>query len=61
MRDAQEFERLIPDSRKLVMRDTGHVSMAERPDAFNGALLEFLAESGPAEARERFEGESQAA
>jgi pimeloyl-ACP methyl ester carboxylesterase len=61
VRDAQEFERLIPDSRKLLMRDTGHVPMAERPDAFNNALLEFLAETGPAEARERVEGESQAA
>ena len=47
--DAHDFERLIPDSRKLVMRDTGHVSMAERPRAFNDALLEFLAERGAAE------------
>ena len=31
VRDAQEFERLIPDSRKVVMTDTGHVAMAERP------------------------------
>ncbi len=61
VKDAQEFERLIPDSRKIVMRETGHVPMAERPDAFNRALLEFLAETGPAEEKEPVEGESQAA
>jgi pimeloyl-ACP methyl ester carboxylesterase len=61
VRDANEFERLIPDSRKLVMRDTGHIPMAERPAAFNDALLEFLAESGPAESKEPAEGETQAA
>jgi pimeloyl-ACP methyl ester carboxylesterase len=61
VRDANEFERLIPDSRKLVMRDTGHIPMAERPETFNDALLEFLAETGPAERKEPAEGESQAA
>ncbi|MEA2364600.1 MAG: hypothetical protein QOI32_112, partial [Thermoleophilaceae bacterium] len=30
VRDADEFERLIEDSRKVVMRDTGHIPMAER-------------------------------
>jgi pimeloyl-ACP methyl ester carboxylesterase len=49
VRDAEEFERLIPDSRKLVMRDTGHVPMAERPETFNGLLLDFLAEVGEAQ------------
>ena len=43
VKDAHEFERLIPDSRKVVMRDTGHVPMAERPQAFNDLLLDFLA------------------
>lgn len=52
VKDAEEFERLIPDARKLVMRDTGHVPMLERPETFNGALLEFLAERGEAEERE---------
>jgi pimeloyl-ACP methyl ester carboxylesterase len=61
VRDADEFERLIEDSRKLVMRDTGHIPMAERPVAFNDVLVEFLAETGPAEAREPAPGESQAA
>jgi pimeloyl-ACP methyl ester carboxylesterase len=59
--DAAEFERLIPDSRKVVMRDTGHISMAERPQAFNDLMMEFLAETGPASAKEAVEGESQAA
>jgi pimeloyl-ACP methyl ester carboxylesterase len=59
--DAAEFERLIPDSRKLVMKDTGHVPMVERPRAFNDQLSEFLAETGPAEAKEPVQGESQAA
>jgi len=60
-RDANEFERLIPDSRKVVMRDTGHVPMAERPEAFNDVLLGFLAETGPAEDREPVEGVSEPA
>jgi pimeloyl-ACP methyl ester carboxylesterase len=61
VRDANEFERLIPDSRKIVMKDTGHIPMAERPQAFNDVLVEFLAESGPAEKKEPAEGESKAA
>jgi pimeloyl-ACP methyl ester carboxylesterase len=61
VRDADEYERLIEDSRKVVMRDTGHIPMAERPTAFNDVLVEFLAETGPAEERESAEGESQAA
>jgi pimeloyl-ACP methyl ester carboxylesterase len=60
-RDANEFERLIPDSRKIVMRDTGHIPMAERPQAFNDTLLEFLAETGRAEEKELVEGRSQPA
>jgi pimeloyl-ACP methyl ester carboxylesterase len=60
-RDADEFERLIEDSRKVVMKDTGHVPMAERPQAFNDVLVEFLDEEGRAEEREAVDGESQAA
>ena len=48
VRDAHEFERLIPDSRKVVMAETGHISMAERPVAFNDLMMDFLAESGRA-------------
>ena len=61
VRDANEFERLIPDSRKVVMKDTGHIPMAERPQAFNDVLTEFLAETGPAEDKEAADGASQAA
>jgi pimeloyl-ACP methyl ester carboxylesterase len=61
VRDANEFERLIPDSRKVVMRETGHIPMVERPEAFNDVLIEFLAETGAAEEKERFAGESQVA
>jgi pimeloyl-ACP methyl ester carboxylesterase len=48
VKDAHEFERLIPDSRKVVMAETGHISMAERPVAFNDLMMDFLAESGRA-------------
>jgi pimeloyl-ACP methyl ester carboxylesterase len=61
VRDADEFERLIEDSRKVVMKDTGHIPMAERPTAFNDLLVDFLAETGRAEDKEPAEGESQAA
>ncbi len=45
---AEEFGRLIPDSRVVVFADTGHVPMMERPDRFNQLLADFLAE-GPGE------------
>ena len=56
VRDANEFERLIPDSRKVLMRETGHIPMAERPQAFNDVLMGFLAETGAAEEIEPFAG-----
>jgi pimeloyl-ACP methyl ester carboxylesterase len=59
VRDADEYERLIDDSRKVVMDDTGHIPMAERPAAFNDLLLEFIAETGPAEEKEPVDHESQ--
>jgi len=43
-RDADEFARLIPNSRKVVWPETGHVAMLERPAAFNALLDAFLAE-----------------
>jgi pimeloyl-ACP methyl ester carboxylesterase len=61
VRDADEYERLIEDSRKVVMKDTGHIPMAERPHAFNDVLVDFLAETGSAEEKEPVDGESQAA
>jgi pimeloyl-ACP methyl ester carboxylesterase len=61
VKDANEFERLIPDSRKVVMKDTGHIAMAERPETFNELMMEFLAERGSAAERAPAEGESQVA
>ena len=46
-RDAYEFERLIPRSRTLIMKDTGHLPMLERAPSFNRALLEFLDAPAP--------------
>ncbi len=43
VRDADTFLELISGSRKILMEDTGHVSMAERPVMFNGHLRDFLA------------------
>jgi pimeloyl-ACP methyl ester carboxylesterase len=44
VRDADVFAELIPNSRKVVFADTGHVAMLERPAAFNALLKDFLAE-----------------
>jgi len=51
VRDAKRFQTLIPDCRTVVLPDTGHVAMLERPGRFNALLEEFLAERpGAAEA-----------
>jgi pimeloyl-ACP methyl ester carboxylesterase len=42
--DASVFEELIPNSRKVIFEDTGHVAMLERPASFNRLLSEFIAE-----------------
>jgi pimeloyl-ACP methyl ester carboxylesterase len=42
--DADEFARLIPNARKVVWPETGHMAMLERPAAFNRLLAAFLAE-----------------
>jgi pimeloyl-ACP methyl ester carboxylesterase len=44
VRDADEFARLIPNARKVVWPQTGHMAMLERPAAFNRLLAAFLAE-----------------
>jgi pimeloyl-ACP methyl ester carboxylesterase len=55
--DAGEYERLIPEARKLIFEDTGHMAMIERPQTFNDCLVEFLAEeraeAAPPLARQR--------
>ncbi len=38
----EEYVRLIPGARSLVLADTGHIPMVERPRIFNRSLLEFL-------------------
>jgi pimeloyl-ACP methyl ester carboxylesterase len=47
VRDARRFQELIPNARTVILPDTGHVAMLERPARFNELLEEFLAE-GPA-------------
>ena len=42
--DADVFERLIPDARKVVWPETGHMAMLERPAAFNTLLRAFVNE-----------------
>jgi pimeloyl-ACP methyl ester carboxylesterase len=44
VRDADLYEQLIPDARKVIFEDTGHVAMLERPAAFNELLERFLEE-----------------
>jgi pimeloyl-ACP methyl ester carboxylesterase len=44
LRDASTFEELIPNARKLIYEDTGHMSQLERPERFNADLERFLAE-----------------
>jgi pimeloyl-ACP methyl ester carboxylesterase len=44
VRDASVFTELIPNSRRVIFEDTGHVSMLERPAAFNQLLESFLSE-----------------
>jgi pimeloyl-ACP methyl ester carboxylesterase len=42
VKDADEFERLIPDARKVILEDTGHCAMLERPETFNDLVVEFF-------------------
>jgi pimeloyl-ACP methyl ester carboxylesterase len=48
VRDAERFGALIPDARVVILPDTGHVAMLERPERFNALLEGFLAEQPPA-------------
>ncbi len=43
-KDADVYEQLIPNARKVILKDTGHLPMIERPAAFNALLEEFLSE-----------------
>ncbi len=42
VRDADVYAEMIPDSRKVIFEDTGHLAMLERPAALNALLEEFL-------------------
>lgn len=42
VRDAAELGELVPDSRVLVLDDTGHMPMLERPRRFNSEVAAFL-------------------
>lgn len=44
VRDASEFEWLIPDARKVVYPDTGHMVMLERPSRFDADVRAFIEE-----------------
>jgi len=60
VKDAYEYARLIPGSQPVVMmKDTGHVPMIERPTTFNRQVLEFL--SGPAPDQGQRPGEPEPA
>jgi pimeloyl-ACP methyl ester carboxylesterase len=39
---AYRYEQLIPDARRVIFEDTGHVPMIERPALFNRLLEDFL-------------------
>ena len=51
-RDADEYARLIPNSRKVVLEDTGHTAMIERPPTFNQLVVDWLAEVDEVPTRE---------
>lgn len=42
VKDADAFVSMIDGARKIIMKDTGHVPMFERPRTFNDLLEEFL-------------------
>jgi pimeloyl-ACP methyl ester carboxylesterase len=45
--DADEYGRLIPDARVVILDDTGHAPMLERPQRFNEELLRFIGVAVP--------------
>jgi pimeloyl-ACP methyl ester carboxylesterase len=40
--EAQSMREGIPHSRLVVIEGAGHLSNMERPDEFNGALIDFI-------------------
>jgi pimeloyl-ACP methyl ester carboxylesterase len=49
-RDAEEYERILSSSRKVVFEDTGHLPMVERAPEFNELVNGFLTAERPLEA-----------
>ena len=49
-RDAERYEQMIPNARKVVFDDTGHIPQMERAPRFNALVEEFLAAERPLEA-----------
>jgi pimeloyl-ACP methyl ester carboxylesterase len=46
LRLAREYERAIPHAHLVVFDGVGHIAMAERPNEFAHAILDFVAEDG---------------
>ncbi len=44
---ARFMEQRLPDARLVILPDAGHEAMFDRPDAFNAAVLHFIAETSP--------------
>jgi pimeloyl-ACP methyl ester carboxylesterase len=42
----EEIHRAVPGSKLIQMKNAGHFPMVEKPDEFNAALDDFLAEIG---------------
>ena len=40
--DAAKYEELIPRAKKVVLEDTGHCAMIERPQTFNDVMMSFI-------------------
>ena len=53
VRLAQEYERAIPDAHLVVLAGAGHIAMAERPNEFAHAILDFIAGRAEAAVDER--------
>jgi pimeloyl-ACP methyl ester carboxylesterase len=49
-RDSERYEQAIPNARKVVFEDTGHIPHMERAPAFNALVEQFLAAERPLEA-----------
>jgi pimeloyl-ACP methyl ester carboxylesterase len=49
-RDADEYERVLRNARKVIYEDTGHLPMVERAREFNALVNDFLTADRPLEA-----------